>query len=399
MTASNGLAERQAHRLPKKSPHGEGMGARVTDQEDMTEQDYLGPDSATACHEMLLRLAGRVPDALMTQCRAWLAHGELSAVAHSLASVIISQYVVLAEPDMALLQALLSEANIDPSGLAQLTLGDFDPFPAYTFAAEAQLELQPGGAAHAPRGKTVDQAAVEAVTAEPGATGVWRAWRFPSSGAPWPPPRRVFVVEVGVLDDLGAAVRIQERLAAAGEVDPQVEIYQSGLEIPAYQQFARSCGELLWAASDEPGFQFAAIFDEFGSAKAPSFHRHHPSLADSEADKVAEYLYEGEPLLLTPGLMDDVVDASRGCCVPMSLRTDGTWIWNEASAYYAEEHQLQPHAGLLAHIRSNDYAVPLVDGVAVYRAIQVLHESASEELKWILEDDFSELKPYFGTSL
>jgi hypothetical protein len=371
----------------------------VTDQEDMPEKDDFGPDRAAACHEMLLRLAGRVPDNLMTQARAWLAHGELSAVAHSLASVIVSQYVVLAEPDTALLSALLSEANIDTGGLAQLTLGDFDPFPSCIFAAEAPREMQPDGTAHAAGAETVDQAAVEAVAAEPSARGVWRAWRFPSSGAPWPLPRRVFVVEVGVLDDLGAAARIQERLAAAGEVDPQVEIYQSGHQIPAYQQFARSGGELLWAAAADPGIQLAAVFDEFDSEVGPSFHRNHPSLADSEAAKVAEYLYEGEPLLITPGLMDDVVDTSREYCVPLSLRTDGTWIWNEASAYFAEEHRLEPHAGLLAHIRSNDYAVPAVDGVAVYRAIQVLNQSASEELKWILEDDFSELEPDLGTSL
>jgi hypothetical protein len=371
----------------------------VTDQEDMTEQDDVMPDPATACHEMLLRLAGRVPDNLMTQSRAWLAHGEYTALAHSLASVIISQYVVLAEPDTALLSALLSEAGIDLAGLAQLTLGDFDPFPSYAFAAEAPLELPPGGTAHARGAETADQAAVEAVAAEPSARGLWRAWRIPSSGAPWPPPRRVFVVELRVLDDLTAAVRIQERLAAAGEVDPQVEIYQSGRLIPAYQQFARSSGELLWAAADDPGIQLAAVFDDFNSEMGPSFHRDHPGLADSEAEKVADYLYESESLLITPGLMDDVVDPSREGCVPISLRTDGMWIWSEASAYYAEEHRLQPHAGLLAHIRSNDYAVPSVDGVAVYRAIQVLKESASEELRWMLEDDFSELEPDLGTSL
>jgi hypothetical protein len=371
----------------------------VTDQENMTEQDDFRPDRATACHEMLLRLAGWVPDDLMTQSRDWLAHGELSAVAHSLASVIISQYVVLAEPDTALLSALLSEANIDPAGLAQLTLGDFDPFPCYAFAPEVPLELRPGAAAQAPGAETVDQAAAEAVAAEPSARGVWRAWRFPSNGAPWPPPRRVFVVEVRALDDLGVAVRIQERLAAAGEVDPQVEVYQSGHQIPAYQQFARSGGELLWAAADDPGIQLAAVFDEFDSELGPSFHRNHPSLADSEVEKVAQYLYAGEPLLIAPGLMDDVVDGSRECCVPMSLRTDGTWIWNEASAYYAEEHRLEPHAGLLAHIRSNDYAVPAVDGVAVYRALQVLHQSASEELRWIFEDDLSELEPDLGISI
>jgi len=113
------------------------MGVRVTDEDDMTEQEDVRPDRKTTCHELLLRLAGRVPDDLLTQSRAWLAQGELSAVAHSLASVIISQYVVLAEADTAILSALLDETGTDLDGLAQLTLGDFDPFPAHAFAAAA----------------------------------------------------------------------------------------------------------------------------------------------------------------------------------------------------------------------------------------------------------------------
>jgi len=104
----------------------------------------------------------------------------------------------------------------------------------------------------------------------------------------------------------------------------------------------------------------------------------------SEASKIAQYLYAGEPLLVTTAQMDDVVDGSQ-YCVPMSFRTDGTWIWTEVSAYYAERHRLEPDLRLLAHIRANDYSAPEVDGVAVYRAVEILEQPAGVESAWILD--------------
>jgi hypothetical protein len=219
----------------------------------------VGPDRVSGCHRMLLRLAGRLPDALLTQCRSWLAVGELSDLAHSVAFWAVSHDATLTEADAALLSSLLTEANVDPSGLTQLNRDDFDPFPYYAFATEIPLELEGGGAAADP---AADQAAVRVLAAEPGAIGLWRAWRFPADGAPWPPPRRVFVAEVAAADAAGVAARLQDRVAAAGEADPQVEVYESGFEIPVYQEFARTYGELLWAAAPDPGIQLAAIFDE-----------------------------------------------------------------------------------------------------------------------------------------
>ena len=359
-----------------------------------TADEDLADDRAQACHRMLLRLAGRAPDDLLTRSRDWLARGEFDDLARSVAFWVVSQNAVLTEADAAVLYGLLAEAGADPSGLTQITLDDFDPFPYYVFASE----IPPGlpGAEKTPgpgSGPAVEQAAVEAVAAEPGAIGLWRAWRFPSDGAPWPPPKRVFVVEVQAVDEPGVAASLQDWLAAAGEPDPQVEVYQTGWQLPVYQEFARAYGELLWAAEVDPGIQVAAVFDEVDASTGPSFRADHPTLDESEVDKVVQYLYGGETVLVTPGLMDDVVDTSQLYCVPMTFRTDGTWIWTEASAYYAEQHRLQPDAGLLAHLRRNDYALPEVDGVAVYRAFQVLQDSADEELMWMFGSEFDETEP------
>jgi hypothetical protein len=292
----------------------------------------------------------------------------------------VSHDATLTEADAVLLSSLLTEANVDASGLTQLSRDDFDPFPYYAFAREIPPELEGGGAA---ADAAADQVAVRALAAEPGAAGLWRAWRFPADGAPWPPPRRVFVAEVAAADAAGVAARLQDRLAAEGEADPQVEVCESGFEIPVYQEFARTYGELLWAAAPDPGIKLAAIFDEADAEAGPYFRSAHPVLAAEDADKVVQYLLGGEPLLVTDDLMDDVLDSTRLLSVPMSFRTDGAWVWNEASAYYADEYQLEPDPGLLAHVRASDYVPPAVDGVGVYRALQALESSAGDEVMWM----------------
>jgi hypothetical protein len=367
----------------------------VLGRDPAAEHEGTGLDRPRACHEMLLRVAGRAPDGLLTRSRDWLAHGELGHLARAVAYWAVSQDVTLAETDAALLAALLTEADQDASAISQLTLEDFDPYPFYGFGPQIPPELG-GGAEGTPDpaaqpGTPADQVAVEAVTAEPGVIGLWRAWRFPADGAPWPPPKRVFVVEGADIDEPGLAARMAERLTAAGEADPQVEVFRSGFQLPVYQELARSYGELLCAAAPDPGVQLAAIFDEVDADTGPSFRPDHEVLAETEADKVMQYLYGGEPLLVTAALMDDVMDSTRVSCVPMSFRTDGVWVWNEAAAYYADEYQLVPEPGLLAHVRASDYLPPAVDGVGVYRALQALENSAGDEVMWMfgsgLDDD------------
>jgi hypothetical protein len=314
----------------------------------------------------------------------------------------VSHDVVLTEADAALLATILTEAGVDPAGLGQLTLEDFDPYPFHGFAPQIPVDLlsdAEGTPTSAAQPDGADQAAVQAVAAEPGAAGLWRAWRFPDDGAPWPLPKRVYVVEGAALDEPGLAARTAERLAAAGEADPQVEVYRTGFEVPVYQELARSYGELLWAAVPDPGVQLAAIFDEVDAEAGPSFSPDHAALDESEAEQVVQYLYGAEPLLVTPGLMDDVLDRTQVYSVPMSFRTDGRWVWNEASAYYADQYQLAPHPELLAHLRSNGYSPPAVDGVAVYRALQVLQDSAGDEVAWMFGSELDEPETELETDL
>ena len=214
----------------------------------------------------------------------------------------------------------------------------------------------------------------------------WRAWRFPGDGAPWPPPRRVYIVEVAFDADLaGTTAETQRRLAAAGEVCPQVEVYPTGLdegELPSYQRLARGNGALLWARDPDPGIRVAELFDVFGEHGA-DMTPDHPTVPVDEVVLLLQYLCSGAPLLATTARMDDVLDPSRTGVVSMDLRTDGYWIWSEATVYYLRRYRLAPDPELLAHVRECGYRCVEVDGAAVHRALVVLREPATNEPTWV----------------
>jgi hypothetical protein len=213
---------------------------------------------------------------------------------------------------------------------------------------------------------------------------MWRAWRYPADESPWPPPRRVYLVEAdGEVDLVAMAARVAERLTAAGEGDPQVETYPVGAELPAYQRLARAYAGLIWASTPSPEIKVATVFDEVDARTGPRFAAEHERIDDeAEARRMLDYLNAGEPLLVTAAQMDDVVDRTRRNVVPMNFRTDGIWIWTDTTTYYLQRHRLSPDNALVDHLRDVRYQMPPLDGVAIHRAMAVLQEPADEEPVW-----------------
>ena len=343
----------------------------------------------TACHWALLRLAGAAPDDLLTQCRQWLAQGRVVDVARAIAHAAASHRVGFAPDEIEVLSGLLVNAGDERPRLPAESAGADDDHPGYGFAASrALMELNPKGseqvtasalAAAASPEDVIDTAALTAASAEPDVLAVWRAWRFPPA-SPFPPPQRVFVVETGREADLCAVTgRIQEALAFAGETKPQVESYPIHADLPEYQQYARLGGGLIWARTPDPGVQIAAVFDSFDEAGDPFFAPDHPRLDQPDAELVMRYLNLGQELLLSAAAVPDVVDPARGSVVPMGLRTDGFWIWSDASVHYLRQYGLMPDAGLVGHIRRRKFAPPVVDGAAIYRSLMSLQAYGADE--------------------
>ncbi|WP_238009824.1 hypothetical protein KZZ52_15205 [Dactylosporangium sp. AC04546] len=351
----------------------------------------------SASHWMLLRLAGTLPDELIAQCRTWLAEGRELDVGHALVHAVLSQRTPLASPDVELLDELLAARGLDRSALSTVELADDDQMPMFGFlpglaAVDAYLAGEPetdvDESAAPSRGRAepeddIDQAVAQAVAAEPDALALWRSWRFPGDGAPWPPPARVYVVEVRDPADLVAVTgRLQTALRAAGEAVPRVEVYPTRAELPGYQRLARAYAALLWSSSEDPGVRIAVLFDEVDPETGPRMSPDHPEAAETEREQLLAYLRRGEPLLVTAARMDDVVDPTLRGTVPMNFLTDGTYIWNEATTYYLERYAMLPDPELVAHIRSRDYVVAEVDGAALHRALVALQEPAVEEPVW-----------------
>ncbi len=356
----------------------------------MTAPESVAIDEKADFHRLLLGLAGKVSDGLVAQARAWLAEDRLDEAARAVAFTAASQRVPMDEADIELLEDLVEDGGGDPSMVSGIEAAEYDPAPPFAFAASPPDAPVPARPDDAPT-DGVDAAAVAAVAEESGLRGLWRAWRTPVDGSPWPPPHRVYLVEADEDVELaGLTGRLQQRLTGAGETDPQVETFSVDAELPTYQRLARAYGALLWADTPEPDIQVASIFDEVDPQTGPSFSDGHERMDDpEEVQQVIEYLDAGHALLVTTAAMDDVVDSSRRNVVPMNFRTDGTWIWTDTTTYYLQQHDLAPDQELLAHIRTADYRIPSIDGVAIHRAMAVLQEPPEEEPVWTYDGSSS----------
>ena len=117
----------------------------------------------------------------------------------------------------------------------------------YGFAADPE---ESSAAAAEDATDAVDVAAIQA-TATNDARGLWRTWRLPMDGSPTRRTRRVYVIEANEDADLAAITgSVQNSLIAAGEAEPQVEVYPTRFELPRYHRFAQAYGELIIPRTD-----------------------------------------------------------------------------------------------------------------------------------------------------
>lgn len=355
--------------------------------------DDVGRERAVACHWLLLALAGAVPDDVTTQCRRWLAEGRCCDVARSVTYYVQWQRIRLTDAEIDLLAELLGAADVDTTVLSMVGVLDSDPMPNYAFApcladtsrgtsrsAADERPCTPVTAAE-PEDK-VDRALLATAGSERAIRAMWRSWRSPGNGVPWPLPRRVYVVETddGV-DLMVLAARLQNIAVAAGETNPQVEVYTMGAGLPNYQRLARLYGALIWARDPDPGLRIAVVFDPSDQGR-PQIAAGQPAVDAPEATRLSAYLSSGQPLMITTARMNDVMTPALGAVVPMNYRTDGQWIWSDATAYYLERYGLAPEADLVTHIRNKRFVVPELDGAAIHRALAALREPAADEPTW-----------------
>jgi hypothetical protein len=322
------------------------------------------PDPALEWHLLLLGLAGRLPDATVTHCRGLLAAGRADELAEPLVTAAREHHVPLFDLEIDILADAMASRVDAEEQLAEIAITETGTMLGCEFAAAPDDRPKTGAA---------DRAVVRTSPGLAGVIGVWRTFRVPAGNPLMPRPVPVYVVETDAQADLIAiTAQLQDAVQATGLADPQVEVYPTGYGLSSYHRLARAHGELLWSRSPDPGVRIAVLFDEVHPTDGPRFHADHPRVDEQESPKLLGYLRAGEPLLLTTGRLADVFDRARGKVVPMSFRTDGAWVWSDATAYYLETHGLQPDPALVKHIRALGHVRPPVDGVDLHRAMAVL---------------------------
>jgi hypothetical protein len=355
--------------------------------------DAMLAESTAHMHYALLRVAGRVPDEVLVQARDLLARGEVVAAASALMFAVGQYRVAIDSRDADLLGTLLADEPGIAARRADLEVVDGDVITPYVFdhpegsgpdpftgeeTTPPQLDPELDG----------DAAGIRAAVAEwagqypHDVVGVWRVVRTPSHRGSWPRPRMVWVVEVADESDaVETAASFMRLLREHGVALPLVESYHIGTRLPAYQDVGRLRGDMVWwsellVGADEP--RVANVFDSIDDEGLPHFDEDHPRIPEEERAILAEYLAAGEPLLMTTGLIDDILAPERTEVVPLSFRTDGTWIWVDAIEYYLVEHGIAPEPELLEHLRARVGTAPSPSGVQLYRALAVMQRGDDE---------------------
>jgi hypothetical protein len=194
-------------------------------------------------HELLLRLAGRIPDRALAQARQTLADGAVSRAIAQLAATFAQTPFPVTADELAAIRSLAGE----PEALPGVHPAEELPPLPFDF-----VELDEYGGTERDE---LDEALVAAARAHrPEITCVWRAWRYSRLHHRRPtyydPPYRVYVIEVehpGMIPGLSADLL----RAVPDSADAGVEIIPLSDEPFPYQDEALAESLLLWSR-DEP---------------------------------------------------------------------------------------------------------------------------------------------------
>lgn len=252
-------------------------------------------------HEALLALAGRAPDGWLAIARETLADGDLARLTDLRTA----------------LEPVLAARAVPPA--------------RHRFTPDSEHGTH----------EESDRAAVAAVAAQEGATACWASTRDGTD--------RVYLVQA---DENLPAITVAVQHALAGDT-PRVEVFGPRTRLPAYHEAALLAATLLWSAEPAEPVRIARAFDGASPKDGPWFDPSHELVVDvNERQRLLDFLRGGEVVLTTDVRLTDVLTAAAGA-VPADLRSDGSWVWSEASRYYLERHRLAPEADLAEHALAN----------------------------------------------
>ncbi|GLZ33005.1 hypothetical protein Lesp02_51930 [Lentzea sp. NBRC 105346] len=188
------------------------------------------------CHELLLRLAGRLPDDLLWRYRDWAASDAYPVLARSLPRTLLHDRVALTDHELALLHDALVPYGADPGAISSVKGLDEVPPTDYTFTPESPDRVVMGDSATVVLGATL--------RGRHGVGEVRSCWRVGQG-----PARRVILV-AATTGHARLTGELQRVLRALGEHDPCVEVMSSGMDLPPYHRAALAASELVCAGAE-----------------------------------------------------------------------------------------------------------------------------------------------------
>ncbi len=195
----------------------------------------MGDAAESACHELLLRLAGRLPDRQLWRFRDWLAAGALPELSQALPLTLLRERIGLTSAESRILDVSLRPYGADAGLLSSVREIDDVPELDYVFTASSPYPMSLG-----------DSRAVlfDAVLRGRSTVGEVRAcWRQSRSDSGLP-AKRVLVVSASA-EWMNLTGELQRMQRALGEHDPCVEVLPTEMEPPPYHWAAIEASELL----------------------------------------------------------------------------------------------------------------------------------------------------------
>ena len=196
-----------------------------------------------ACHDLLVALAGRLPDPLLWRLRDWLAGGARTALRTAVPRSLLRHRVGITDEERSLLRETVTAWGGGLRPVEAVLHADAPPSATGTFAPEGQ---DPGWDGL----DLVLRAAVPALADAGELRRAWRTDRAARRAVPVPPARVVLLSARGDLPAVTAA--LQRVLRAQGEPTPRVEVIGPGTPMTAYHRDALANSEILWRAGGLP---------------------------------------------------------------------------------------------------------------------------------------------------
>jgi hypothetical protein len=184
-----------------------------------------------ACHDLLVRLAGRLPDRLLWRLREWLATGAHDAVAALLPRALLRHRAGLTDDERDLLEAAVGDRASRRVLDAVLTAWQAD---------EPDATFRPG-----PDPDAAALSLLAVARGEPGCVELRQAVRTGGKR-----DQRVVLVRVDGGRPWALAGTLARLLRAHGDPTPCVEVLPAG-EPPAYHRAALAGSALLWQRSPD----------------------------------------------------------------------------------------------------------------------------------------------------